>query len=83
MKSDTTPAMRDKHRALLAAMAPEERLAACCGMFDAAKALAAAQLADEADPDGLSLCARIFLRFYRRDFSPQECAETVALLDRK
>lgn len=80
MKGDTSPAMREKYRAMLMAMTPGERLAACCAMFDTARTLALAGLADEADPQGLSLKARLFLRLYRRDFSPEESRRIVAAL---
>jgi len=80
VKSDTSRAMQEKYRGMLMAMAPGERLAACCAMFDTAKTLALAGLADEPDPQGLSLKARLFLRLYGRDFPPEERRRIVAVL---
>lgn len=82
MRSDTSPDMQDKYRKLLMALSPGERVIKCCGMFNAAKALAVAGLEDEENPDGLSLKARLFLCLYRDDFSREDRDRIVATLDR-
>jgi SAM-dependent methyltransferase len=59
---------------ILLRIGPAERLAMACRMFDTAKALAQAGVRREQVPIGESpsVRQRIFLHFYRNDFSPGE-----------
>lgn len=78
MSEDTRPDIRARYRDMLMARAPEERLVMCTRMWVDARALVVAGLADEPNPEGHSLRARIFLRMYGRDFEPAERARIVA-----
>jgi hypothetical protein len=82
MSSDTSPDMRERYRSMIMARSPEQRLIMATQMFGTAKALVIAGLADEANPDGLSPRACLFLRLYGRDFDPQERGRIVAAFDR-
>ena len=83
MTRDTTPTVRTMYREMLMARPPAERLAAGCRMFATARELALAGLAAEDDPSGHSLRARLFLRFYGRDFDAAERRWIVARLDQQ
>lgn len=82
MRSDTSPDMREHYRDMIMALSPEQRLIMATRMFDAARALVVAGLEHEANPDGPSPRACMFLRLYGRDFDPQERDRIVAELDR-
>lgn len=82
MSRDTSDEMSRRYRDLVMALTPEERLVMCTRMFSDARTLVVAGLADEANPEGHSLRARIFLRMYGRDFEPAERVRIVAALDR-
>jgi hypothetical protein len=82
MRSDTTPDIRKRYRDMIMALSPEQRLIMATWMFDAAGALVVAGLENEANPDGLSPRACMFLRLYSRDFDPQERNRIVTALDR-
>lgn len=71
---DTPEHINDKYSAMLLRMSPAERLAMACRMLDTAKALAQAGVRREQAPIGESpsVRQRIFLHFYRNDFSPRE-----------
>lgn len=81
MKSDTPPEIQAKYREMMMALTPGERVAMACRMFDTARALVIAGLKAEANPEGHSLAARIFLRTYGRDYATEERDHIVALLD--
>ena len=82
MSHDTSDEMRTRYRDLTMALTPEERLVMCTRMFSDARTLVIAGLADERNPEGHSLRARVFLRMYGRDFEPAERTRIVVALDR-
>ncbi len=63
------------------ALTPEQRLRMGCEMFDTARALAEAGLANEPNPQNLSLRSRLFLRLYGRDFSIEEQEKIIRALE--
>jgi hypothetical protein len=67
--TDTPPNVARLYHEMLMARSGAERLRMGCDLFMAARRLALAGLQAES-PDDLS--ARLFLRFYSRDFSPQQ-----------
>jgi len=71
---DTPEHINDKYSAMLLRISPAERLAMACRMLDTAKALALAGVPREQATTGESRSAsqRIFLHFYRNDFSTRE-----------
>jgi hypothetical protein len=81
MKSDTDRDVRERYRAMLLGLPAGKRVAACCRMFDEARILAAAGLAEEPDPLDRTLRTRLFLRFYGRDYSPDERIRIISALD--
>ena len=81
MKKDTTPEMAQKYKDLIMDLSPGQRMIIGCEMFDTAKALAEAGLANEPNPQGHSLRVRLFLRFYGSDFSPRELANITRALE--
>ncbi len=83
MSRDTAPDMQARYRDLLMALSPEERLVMCTRMWSDARALVEAGLADEPNPEGHSLRARIFLRMYGRDFEPVERERIVACFNER
>lgn len=83
MSSDTPADVGARYREMVMALAPEDRLAMCARMFADARTLVIAGLADEANPEGHSLRARIFLRMYGHDFDPVERRRIVEELDRR
>jgi hypothetical protein len=83
MSQDTSAEARARYRDMLMALTPEERLVMCTRMWADARALVVAGLADEPNPEGHSLRARIFLRMYGRDFEPAERARIVAWFDER
>ena len=64
--------MTRKYLNLMQALTPEQRLRKCSEMFDTARTLAKAHLANEPNPGNLNLRSRLFLRLYGNDFSPEE-----------
>ena len=78
MSRDTSAEAQARYRDMLMAQTPEQRLIMCTRMWADARALVVAGLADEPNPEGHSLRARIFLRMYGRDFEPAERARIVA-----
>ena len=78
MSQDTSAEVRARYRDMLMALTPEQRLVMCTRMWADARALVVAGLADEPNPEGHSLRARIFLRMYGRDFEPAERERIVA-----
>lgn len=83
MSHDTSAEARARYRDMLMALTPEQRLIMCTRMWADARALVIAGLADEPNPEGHSLRARIFLRMYGRDFEPAERARIVAWFDER
>lgn len=83
MSHDTSAEAQARYRDMLMALTPEQRLIMCNRMWADARALAIAGLADEPNPEGHSLRARIFLRMYGRDFEPAERARIVAWFDER
>ncbi len=81
MKKDTTPEMAQKHKDLIMGLSPGQCLVMSCEMFDTARILAEAGLANEPNPQNLSLRVRLFLRFYGSDFSPRELANITRALE--
>ena len=81
MKKDTSPEMAQKYQDLIMAMAPEQRVIMGCEMFDTARALMKAGLANEPNPQNLSLRVRILHRLYGRDFSPRELEKISRVFD--
>ena len=78
MSQDASAEVRARYRDMLMALTPEERLVMCTRMWADARALVIASVADEPNPEGHSLRARIFLRMYGGDFEPAERARIVA-----
>jgi hypothetical protein len=68
MSQDTSAEVRARYRDMLMALTPEERLVMCTRMWADARALVIAGVADEPNPEGHSLRARIFLRMYGGGF---------------
>lgn len=83
MSRDTSTEAQARYRDMLMALTPEQRLIMCTRMWADARALVIAGLADEPNPEGHSLRARIFLRMYGRDFEPAERARIVAWFDER
>jgi len=83
MSRDTSAEAQARYRDMLMALTPEQRLIMCTRMWADARALVIAGLADEPNPEGHSLRARIFLRMYGRDFEPAERARIVAWFDER
>lgn len=83
MSHDTPAEAQARYRDMLMALTPEQRLIMCTRMWADARALVIAGLADEPNPEGHSLRARIFLRMYGRDFEPAERARIVAWFDER
>jgi len=83
MSHDTSAEAQARYRDMLMALTPEQRLIMCTRMWADARALVIAGLADEPNPEGHSLRARIFLRMYGRDFEPAERARIVAWFDER
>lgn len=81
MKKDTSPEMQARYLAMLQALSPGERLEKASRMFASARILALAGLADEPNPEGYSMRARLFLRFYGGDFPEPELSRIVARLN--
>ena len=71
---DTPPAVARLYHRMLMARSGAERLRMGCDLFMAARRLALAGL-QAGSPGDLS--ARLFLRFYARDFSPHQRAAIV------
>jgi hypothetical protein len=67
---DTTPEFRELVRARFAGMTPEERVLACIGMFDTARALVEASLPEDLDPmeRRFRLCERFYGDLARRAY---------------
>jgi len=82
MSRDTSEEVRIRYRDMIMALTPEQRLVMCTRMWSDARALVVAGLADEPNPEGHSLRARIFLRMYGRDFEPAERGRVVEALNR-
>jgi hypothetical protein len=82
MSRDTSEEVRIRYRDMIMALTPEQRLVMCTRMWSDARALVVAGLADEPNPEGHSLRARIFLRMYGRDFEPAERGRIVEALNR-
>jgi len=83
MSRDTSAEAKARYRDVLMALTPEQRLIMCTRMWADARALVIAGLADEPNPEGHSLRARIFLRMYGRDFEPAERERIVAWFDER
>ena len=83
MSHDTSAEAQARYRDMLMALTREQRLIMCTRMWADARALVIAGLADEPNPEGHSLRARIFLRMYGRDFEPAERARIVAWFDER
>lgn len=71
---DTSEAMQKRYREMLMALSPGERIAMACRMFNTAKALAIAGIQHRDGPidDPIVLRQKLFLHFYRDDFTPEE-----------
>jgi hypothetical protein len=71
---DTSPHMEALHRRLIMSLTPAKRLRMAFGMFQAAKALAAAGIRAEAvrRGDRIEMRRELFLRLYGRDFSEEK-----------
>lgn len=83
MSRDTSAEAKARYRDVLMALTPEQRLIMCTRMWADARALVIAGLADEPNPEGHSLRARVFLRMYGRDFEPAERERIVAWFDER
>ena len=69
---DTDPAVAAEYRRMLLPLAPGRRMAMACAMFQTAKAMArAGNLSNGPLPES-EVRRQLFLRFYGRDFSPEE-----------
>jgi len=73
--------MAQKYKDLIMALTPGQRVIMGCEMFDAARKIMEAGLANEPNPKNLTHRARIFLRLYGRDFSTQELEKITRALD--
>jgi len=79
--SDTPRSIQDLYRHLLMRRSGADRLRMGCEMFDAARALVRASLgAPRREPDTPELNARVFLRTYAGDFTPEQVVRIVAHL---
>jgi uncharacterized protein YneF (UPF0154 family) len=79
--NDTSESIQQYMREQMQAKTPSQRLRMASGMFDAGKQLALAGIMH--DHPGLNekqLRARLFMRLYGQDFSPQKCAEIISKL---
>lgn len=81
MSLDTPPEVEAQFNRMIMELSPEERMLRCFRMFDQAKALARAGLEAEANPQNLSMRARIFLRFYGTEYSEEEQAQIIRAID--
>ena len=80
---DTPNSIDYKYRSMLMEIAPAERLAMACRMFDTAKALALAGIRRREPTvvaDSPAARQKLFLHFYRNDFSPHETARILSRL---
>ena len=81
--TDTDPATATLQRRLLMERSGTERLKMGCAMFDTARALMRAGLANENGTErSADLHARLFERTYGRDFGPATAARIIAHLRR-
>lgn len=79
--SDTTREMAARYDAMLMVLTPGERVRMGCGMFDAARAMAIAEIrAEFGDLDERELRRKLFLRLYGSDFSEEQKARILARL---
>lgn len=67
MSHDTSAEAQARYRDMLMALTPEQRLIMCTRMWADARALVIAGLADEPNPEGRSLRARIVAWFDERE----------------
>ena len=77
---DTSEDMQERYEAMLMALSPGERVAMACRMFNTAKALAIAGIQHREGPidDPVLLRQKLFLHFYRDDFTPEETERILA-----
>ena len=81
--TEVPKAIDEKYRAMLMSLSPAERLAMACRMFDTAKALALAGIRRREPTvvaDSPAARQKLFLHFYRNDFSPHETARILSRL---
>lgn len=70
--NDTPEPVRKEYARRFQQLTAEERLAMATRMFDTAKALVLASLPEDERADELKRRQHLFLRFYGRDFSPEQ-----------
>lgn len=79
--NDTAPDVDAAFTAMFGALSGSDRVRMTCGMFDAAKALAAANI--RANHPGIStadLRVKLFERLYHGDFTPEALSRLVLAL---
>lgn len=81
--NDTSPAVEARFRAMLLARSGAERLVMGCGMFDDAQRIVVATIRAARPAIGeVELRQAIFLRFYGREFAPEQRARILAGIER-
>lgn len=78
---DTSPEIEEKMREMFRAKSPMERFKMGCSMYDTVKWLAIRAI-KEKNPNisPAALRQELFLRFYRDDFTSEQCERIVAYL---
>lgn len=76
--NDTSPMMEKKMREMIQAKDPIDRLKMGCSMYQTSRYLIERAILEE-NPliSKEDLKKEIFLKFYRNDFSPQECEKII------
>lgn len=79
--NDTHPEIEKKFQEMLMKKSPQERLRMGCEMFDAAKQIVVSSLRQE-NPNisPAELRQKVFLRFYKDDFTPAQLEKILARL---
>lgn len=81
--NDTTPAMEQKMREMMAKKSPVERMLMGCSMYDTAKYLVTLGILDRNPTiSKIELKTELFLRFYGNDFTKEQCEKILTHLKR-